>query len=117
MTDFNVYWVALPTGGRYRLLAVCNCCKVQEACDGRQCAVKEAQRWRNCKRSSWECNGDTEQKCNWGHGKMSGHRSVTGALLDGSLECMVCTWAWECHYKVNNQPVPEWVMASIKFKV
>ena len=29
------------------------------------------------------CNGDTEQKGYWGHGRMSGHRSITVACLHG----------------------------------
>ena len=36
--------------------------------------------WKKCNNSSRECNGDihVEQKCNWGHGEMSGHRGVMG---------------------------------------
>ena len=38
---FNVYWAALFSGGRDRLLAGCNC-KVREAWKRRQCTVAEA---------------------------------------------------------------------------
>ena len=54
----------------------------------------------------------TEQEYNWGLGKMSGHRSVTGPWLHDLLECMVYSLAWECNYKLNDQPVREWVTAS-----
>ena len=40
--DFNVYLVALPTGGSHRLLAGCNW-KVWEVCNRQQCTVTEAQ--------------------------------------------------------------------------
>ena len=59
----------------------------------------------------WECNGGIEHKCNWGHGETSGHKSVTGEWLHGSLQWLVYSWAWECNYKVNDQPVCERVMA------
>ena len=39
---FNVYWAALPSGGRSSLLAGCNC-KVLEAWKRQRCTVAEAQ--------------------------------------------------------------------------
>ena len=48
---------------------------------------------------------------------MSGHESVTGAWLHSLLECMVYSWAWECNYKLNDQPVRERVTASLLFNV
>ena len=36
-----------------------------------------------------------------------------GAWLHSSLECMVYSWAWECKYTLNDQPVRERVTARI----
>ena len=72
--DFNVYWVALPTGGRHTLLVGCSC-KVREAWNRRQCTLREAQNYdngmggRTVKGVHESVTRDTEQKCNWGHGK------------------------------------------------
>ena len=66
--------------------------------------------------SSREGNGDIEQKCNWGHGETSGHRSITGAWLHSLQQCMMYFRAWECSYKLNDQPVCERVTASTRLK-
>ena len=58
------------------------------------CTVTEAQnhyKGRGGNRSSQEWKGDTEQTCNWERGKKIGNRSIPGARLYTSLECMVCT--------------------------
>ena len=67
---------------------------------------------KKCNWNSRECIENTEQKCNWGHGETSGHRSVTGARLGGLQQCTVYFWAWECSYKLNDRPVREQVTAS-----
>ena len=76
-------------------------------------SVTEAQshdkgRGKKCNRSSRECNGDIKQKSNWGHGETSGLTSVMRAWQ----QCMVYSRAWECSYKLNDQPIREWVTAS-----
>ena len=38
-----------------------------------------------------------ERKCNWGHGKKSGHGSVTGEWFHGLRQCMVYSRAWESY--------------------
>ena len=58
-----------------------------------------------------------ESRCNWEHGKTSrhgktsGHKSITGERLNGLLQ-YVHSWAWECSYKLNDQPVHERIAAS-----
>ena len=102
--DFNVYLAALPTGGWHSLPTGCNC-KIWESWNRQESNKRHKIMTKvgvgNCNRSSRECNGDTEQTRNWGHGIKSGHGSITGARLHGSLECMVCTWVWEYNYKTT----------------
>ena len=45
--------------------------------------------WNKCNRRSQECNGNIQQKCNWGHGETSGHRSVPVAWLHSLQQCVV----------------------------
>ena len=67
-----------------------------------------------------KCNRGTEQECNWGHGDYKRAKKCNRVFLQGLLECtcmctcMAYSWAWEftCSYKINHQPVCEWVTAS-----
>ena len=84
---FNVYWAALPSCGHDSLLAGFSC-KVREDWKRRQCTVADAQN-PNKGRGRTNVSGvygsvtGIQKNCKWGHGKTSGHRSVTGAWLHG----------------------------------
>ena len=78
-------------GAFHRLLAGCKC-EVWEAWNGPQ------------------CNGGTES---W---TSVGWKSVTGVhgsiLFNNCQQCIVYSRAWECSYKLSDQPVCERVTAS-----
>ena len=42
---------------------------------------------------------------------MSGHKSATGEWVSG-FTVYYNAWAWECNYKLNDQPVREQVKTS-----
>ena len=45
-------------------------------------------------------------QCNWEDGN-EWAQNCAGAWLHSVLECMVYSWAWDCDYKINDQPVQE----------
>ena len=97
MIGFNVYWAALPSGGRDSPLAGCNY-KVLEAWKRWHCTVADAQN-HNKGRGGRTATGVhrsvtriQNETVNWGTKKQVG--MCNDAWLFGSLECMVCTWVY-----------------------
>ena len=88
---FNVYWAALPSGGRDSLLAGCNC-KVLEAWKGWLRTVAEAQNHNK---------GSSRRTVTGVHGSATGiqNETVNGGTKN-ECACVAGTWLHEMYVQV-----------------
>ena len=68
-----------------------------------------------CNRSAQECKGERNNSVTEGmEMPTSRHRSATVVWLCGLLKSIFGNGKVHCNYKINDQPVREWVTASSK---